>query len=121
MIALYLIRIAMLEASCLISVSIAQLSFARAPTETRLLFKILVSNTDAHLWPPSGQQLCYAVLDTVYISSKAANSPGIGRNIAEIAAAWKNAIGDADPRTRRELRCRQDQKPAKAARARLFS
>jgi hypothetical protein len=51
MIALCLIRIAMLEGSCLINISVAQLSFARALTETRLLFKLLVSTADVDLWP----------------------------------------------------------------------
>jgi hypothetical protein len=50
MIALCLIRIAMLEASRLTNVSVAQLSFASALTETRLLFKILVSTVDLDLW-----------------------------------------------------------------------
>ena len=51
MIALCMIRIAMLEAGCLMNVSVAQLSFARALTETRLLFKLLVSTADVDLWP----------------------------------------------------------------------
>lgn len=51
MIALCLIRIAMLEASCLMNVAVAQLSFARALTETRLLFKLLVATADVDLWP----------------------------------------------------------------------
>jgi len=51
MIALCLIRIAMLEASGFANLSVAQLSFARALTETRLFFKILVSTTDADRWP----------------------------------------------------------------------
>jgi hypothetical protein len=50
MIALCLIRIAMLEASSLMKVSVAELSFARALTETRLLFRSLVSTTDVDLW-----------------------------------------------------------------------
>jgi hypothetical protein len=45
-----LIRIAMLEASHLASVSVAQLSFARALTETRLFLKILLSNPEALMW-----------------------------------------------------------------------
>jgi hypothetical protein len=49
MIALCLIRIAMLEASRQTKVSVAQLSFARALTETRLLFKLLVSTADVNL------------------------------------------------------------------------
>jgi hypothetical protein len=50
MIALCLIRIAMIEASCLANVSVAQLSFARALTETRLFFRMLVSTGDVDLW-----------------------------------------------------------------------
>lgn len=50
MIALGLIRIAMLEASCLTNLSVAQLSFARALTETRLFLKVLVSTADVDLW-----------------------------------------------------------------------
>jgi hypothetical protein len=50
MIALCLIRIAMIEASCLTNLSVAQLSFARALTETRLFFKIVVSTADLDLW-----------------------------------------------------------------------
>jgi hypothetical protein len=51
MIALCLIRIAMIEASRLSNASVAQLSFARALTETRLFFKLLVSTVDVDLWP----------------------------------------------------------------------
>ena len=51
MIALCLIRIAMLEASRLVNVSVGQLSFARALTETRLFFKLLLSTADVDLWP----------------------------------------------------------------------
>jgi hypothetical protein len=50
MIALCLIRIAMLEASHLASVSVAQLSFARALTETRLFLKLLLSTPDVLMW-----------------------------------------------------------------------
>jgi hypothetical protein len=50
MIVLCLIRIAMLEASVLKNVSVAELSFARALTETRLLFGSLVSTADVDLW-----------------------------------------------------------------------
>jgi hypothetical protein len=51
MIALCLIRIAMIEASRLANVSIGQLSFARALTETRLFFKLLLSTAEVLLWP----------------------------------------------------------------------
>jgi hypothetical protein len=50
MIALCLIRIAMLQASRLINVSVAQLSFARALTETRLFVKLLLAAADVLLW-----------------------------------------------------------------------
>jgi hypothetical protein len=52
MIALCLIRLAMLEASRLANVSVAQLSFARALTETRLFLKFLLSAAEAVLWSP---------------------------------------------------------------------
>ena len=51
MIALCMIRLAMLEASRQKSVCVAQISFTRALTETRLFFKLLVSTTDLCLWP----------------------------------------------------------------------
>ena len=51
MIALCLIRTAMIEASRLANVSVGQLSFARALTETRLFFKLLLSTADVLLWP----------------------------------------------------------------------
>ena len=51
MIALCPVRIAMLEVSCLSNVSVAQLGFARALTETRLFFKLLVFTADMDLWP----------------------------------------------------------------------
>jgi len=50
MIALCLIRMAMLEAGSLAKVSVGQLSFARALTETRLFFKLLVSTTNPDLY-----------------------------------------------------------------------
>ena len=51
MIALCLIRIAMLEASRSANVSVGQLSFARALTETRLFFKLVLSAAEPLLWP----------------------------------------------------------------------
>ena len=51
MIALCLIRLAMLEAGRLIHVSVGQISFARALAETRLFFKLLLSAAEALLWP----------------------------------------------------------------------
>jgi hypothetical protein len=51
MIALCLIRIAMLEASRSANVSVGQLSFARALTETRLFFKLVLSTAEVLLWP----------------------------------------------------------------------
>jgi hypothetical protein len=51
MIALCLIRIAMIEAGYLSNVSVGQLSFARALTETRLFIKLILSTSDVLLWP----------------------------------------------------------------------
>ncbi|MFH0811301.1 MAG: hypothetical protein V2A69_00485 [Pseudomonadota bacterium] len=51
MIALCLIRLAMLEASRSANVSVAQLSFARALTETRLFLKLLLTTAGELLWP----------------------------------------------------------------------
>jgi hypothetical protein len=50
MIVICLIRIAMFEASRLINLSIGQLSFARALTETRLFLKLLLSTPDVLMW-----------------------------------------------------------------------
>jgi hypothetical protein len=51
MITLCLIRIAMFEASRLTNVSVGQLSFARALTETRLFLKLLLSTAQRLFWP----------------------------------------------------------------------
>ena len=51
MIALCLIRIAMLEATHFTNLSVCQLSFARALTETRLFLKLLLNTADRLLWP----------------------------------------------------------------------
>jgi hypothetical protein len=51
MIALCLIRIAMFGASRLKNLPVAQLSFARALTQTRLFLKLLMSAGDVGLWP----------------------------------------------------------------------
>ena len=51
MIALCLIRLAMLEASHLIHVSVGQISFTRALTETRLFLKLLLATSEKLLWP----------------------------------------------------------------------
>jgi hypothetical protein len=51
MIALCLIRIAMIEAGYLANVSVGQLSFSRALTETRLFIKLILSTSDVLLWP----------------------------------------------------------------------
>jgi hypothetical protein len=50
MIVVCLIRIAMLEASQLANVSVSQLSFARALTETRLFLQILLSTGKKNRW-----------------------------------------------------------------------
>ena len=50
MIVVCLIRIAMLEASHLTNVSVSQLSFARALTETRLFLKILLTTAEQNRW-----------------------------------------------------------------------
>ncbi len=50
MIVCCLIRIAMLGACRQIKLSVRQLSFARALTETRLFLKLLLIVTDVHLW-----------------------------------------------------------------------
>jgi len=50
MIVLCLIRIAMLQASQLAKVSVGRLSFARALTETRLFFKLLLPNGEKNRW-----------------------------------------------------------------------
>ena len=60
MIVLCLIRIAMLEASRLKNLSVAQISFARALTETRLFFKLLMSSTEVNIWPSIRAYLCNA-------------------------------------------------------------
>jgi len=51
MIALCLIRIAMIEAGYLANVSVGQLSFSRALTETRLFIKLILSTSNVLLWP----------------------------------------------------------------------
>ncbi|MBI4765248.1 MAG: hypothetical protein HY787_11660 [Deltaproteobacteria bacterium] len=50
MIALCLIRLAMLEAGSLANVTVAQLSFSRALTETRLFLKTLLATAEILLW-----------------------------------------------------------------------
>jgi hypothetical protein len=50
MIVCCLIRIAMLGACRLVKLSVGQLSFARALTETRLFLKLLLASKDVHLW-----------------------------------------------------------------------
>ena len=50
MIVVCLIRIAMLEASQLAKVPVSRLSFARALTETRLFFQLLLSTGDKNRW-----------------------------------------------------------------------
>jgi len=50
MITLCLIRLAMLDASSIIHVSVGQISFSRALTETRLFLKILLSTSEALDW-----------------------------------------------------------------------
>jgi hypothetical protein len=51
MITICLIRIAMLQASRLANLSVGQISFARALTETRLFLKLLLSTAEVLLWP----------------------------------------------------------------------
>jgi hypothetical protein len=51
MIALCLIRITMLHATRLTNLSVRQLSFGRALTETRLFFNLILTTADPLLWP----------------------------------------------------------------------
>ncbi|MGA2028421.1 MAG: IS4 family transposase [Syntrophobacteraceae bacterium] len=51
MIAICMIRLAMVEAGHQKNACVAQLSFTRALTETRLFLKLLVAATDPDLWP----------------------------------------------------------------------
>ena len=51
MIAVCLIRIAMLEASRIKNLSVAQISFVRALTETRLFLKLLSATPKMPFWP----------------------------------------------------------------------
>jgi hypothetical protein len=89
MIALCLIRIAMLQASRLINVSVAQLSFARALTETRLFVKLLLAAADVLLWTSTWQAfVLYCARHRAKSLSQTANSPEIGSNIEERAAVW---------------------------------
>ncbi len=73
MIALCLIRIAMLEASRLANVAVGQISFARALTETRLSSAVHVTECSLN---------------------QTVNSPATGSNIEERAAGWSGAAGD---------------------------
>lgn len=57
MIALCLIRLAMIEASCWKKIPISDLSFARALTEIRLFIKFIVSGGANLLWPLVWNQL----------------------------------------------------------------
>jgi hypothetical protein len=60
MIALCLIRLAMLDASRLANTSVSQLSFARALTETRLFLKFILSGALGLLWTAVWEQLVRA-------------------------------------------------------------
>jgi hypothetical protein len=51
MVALCLIRMAMLEATRFKEIGVAQISFARALTETRLFLRLLMSGVDLAQWP----------------------------------------------------------------------
>jgi hypothetical protein len=51
MIALCLIRLAMIEASRLLHISVGQISFARALTESRLFLRLLLTTSEKLLWP----------------------------------------------------------------------
>ena len=84
MIALCLIRIAMLEASRLANVSVGQLSFARALTETRLFFKLLLSTAESSVAFHLGS-FVQAVHDTASSLNPTVNSHETDSNIEERA------------------------------------
>jgi hypothetical protein len=73
--------------------------------------------------PPAPRSTAYlynAVHDTASILNPDANSPETSRSIEERAGGWKSVVRDADPRPKKQPRCRQYQKLAKTAGARLF-
>ena len=91
MIVCCLIRIAMLEGLPTGRLSVRQLSFARALTETRLFLRLLLSITDVDRGLPSGQHTCIAALITVSNINQTVDLQGIDRNIEERVAAWRSA------------------------------
>jgi len=97
MIVICLIRIAMFEASRLINLSVGQLSFARALTETRLFLKLLLSTPDILMW---------SAIWTAFVQCCACHRvhfkpdrqfPRTASNIAERVGAWKNVPVGVSP------------------------
>jgi len=120
MIALCLIRIAMFEAGRLKNLSVAQFSFARALSETRLFMKLKMSAGDVDCGPPYGRNLCGAVHDIGCIINQAANFQETGRNIEERVEVWKIDAGDESLNSKSHRRYRYSRKPAKTAGAILI-
>ena len=94
MIALCLIRIAMLEAGRLANVSVGQLSFARALTETRMFFKLLLSTSDVLLWPSIWASLFSTVRNIASSSNPTVNSLETANSIEERAEGWSGIALD---------------------------
>ncbi len=83
MIALCMIRLAMVEAGCQKNACVAQLSFTRALTETRLFVKLLAAATDLDLRPYIREAFVQCAHGTASSPNRDANSQETGRNIEE--------------------------------------
>ena len=114
MIALCLIRIAMFEAGRLKNLSVAQLSFARALTQTRLFLKLLMSAGDVGLWPSIWEEFVRCCARHRVHSKLGRQFPEeTGSNIEQRVEGWKSDAGGESLNSKQHRRCHSSRKPVR--------
>jgi hypothetical protein len=112
MIVVCLIRIAMVEASQLAKVPVGQLSFARALTETRLFFQLLLSAGQPNRW--SSIWSAFVTCCAKYLVKIKPNRqfPRDRQQYQKKAAVWNASVGDVSPKQRKQPHpCKYGPKP----------
>jgi len=96
----------MLEACQPVKLSVTQLSFARALTETRLFLKLLLVSTEMQTCGlPFGQRTYVVAHNTAFDTNQIVDSPGIGRNIEGKVVAWRIVAKTTNVSTGRHHHC----------------
>ena len=114
MIALCMIRLAMVEAGHQKNACVAQLSFTRALIETRLFLKLLVAVTDLDLWPSIWEAFVQCCARHRVNSKPGRQFPRDRQEYRrKNRGLRRNAVGDASPRAKHQPRYGPNPKPVR--------